>query len=279
SLSEAEFAVESPKGQHGEILVTDEGEVRAQFVSDLQRQMALFASDDGWTPGMLVHWLDTNIPHLDISKEETGVFLTRAVQILIDHHGIPLKRLVHDKYRLLKALTAKIDAHRQTARTRAFQRFFLPECKTPLVVTPEACFTFTPGQYPFSRRYAGRFKFRKHFFEDVGDLNAEGEEFECAQFIDQLPAVDVWVRNLERRSTSFWLQTATDKFYPDFVCRLKDGRFLVVEYKGGHLMDTADTREKRMLGELWEARSNGACLFAMPTEKDFESIRRKIAPN
>jgi hypothetical protein len=24
-------------------------------------------------------------------------------------------------------------------------------------------------------------------------------------------------------------------FYPDFVCKLKDGRILVVEYKGGHL--------------------------------------------
>jgi len=30
---------------------------------------------------------------------------------------------------------------------------------------------------------------------------------------------------------SFWLQTSTDKFYPDFVCKLKDGRVVVVEYK------------------------------------------------
>jgi len=31
---------------------------------------------------------------------------------------------------------------------------------------------------------------------------------------------------------SFWLQTSTDRFYPDFVCKLRDGRILGVEYKG-----------------------------------------------
>lgn len=276
-LNEAEFAAESPKGQHGEISVTDAGKVQAQFVSELQQQMALFASDDNWTPGMLAHWLDMNIPHPDIPKEETGVFLTRAVQTLIEQRGIAFKTLVHDKYRLRAALAAKIDTYRRAARTQAFQTFLLPECETPLVVSPEVCFVFEPGAYPFSRRYQGRYKFKKHYYEDVGDLNAEGEEFECAQFIDQLKEVEVWVRNLERRqSTSFWLQTSTDKFYPDFVCKLKDGRFLVVEYKGGHLEDTADTKEKRALGELWEARSNGTCLFVMPSNRNFEAIRQKI---
>ncbi|MCU0781959.1 MAG: hypothetical protein MUF04_12775 [Akkermansiaceae bacterium] len=32
--------------------------------------------------------------------------------------------------------------------------------------------------------------------------------------------VRYWVRNLARRSTSFRLQTATDWFYPDFLCLL-----------------------------------------------------------
>lgn len=276
-LTEAEFASEGTKGQQGDIVVTDDGEVRAEFVSSLQRQMALFASDDGWTVGTLVHWLDASIPHTDIPPTETGVFLTSAVQALTDQRGIPLQRLAHDKFRLREALAGKIDEHRQAAHRRAFQALLLPECETPLVVTPQVCFTFKPGEYPFGRRYQGRFRFRKHFHEEVGDLNSEGEEFACAQFIDQLDEVDVWVRNLAQRpSTSFWLQTATDKFYPDFVCKLKDGRFLVVEYKGGHIEDTADSREKRALGELWEARSSGTCLFVMPTGKNFEAIRQKI---
>lgn len=84
------------------------------------------------------------------------------------------------------------------------------------------------------------------------------------------------MRNPVRRpGQSFWLQTSTDKFYPDFVCKLKDGRILVVEYKGGHLWND-ESKEKKALGELWAMRSGGACLFVMPTDEDYEAIQRVI---
>ena len=63
------------------------------------------------------------------------------------------------------------------------------------------------------------------------------EEAECAVFIDGLDEVEYWVKNLERSDYSFWLQTCSDKFYPDFVVRLKDGRILVVEYKGAPFVE------------------------------------------
>ena len=103
------------------------------------------------------------------------------------------------------------------------------------------------------------------------------EEFKCAQFLDsKLPGVRFWVRNLSRRATSFRLQTSTDWFYPDFVCQLEDGRILVVEYKGGHLLDAPDAQEKRDIGNIWAARSNGRCLFVMPTDCRFDEIVQKI---
>lgn len=108
-------------------------------------------------------------------------------------------------------------------------------------------------------------------------MESQGEEFECAQFIDQLEEVELWVRNPVRRpGHSLWLQTSTDKFYPDFVCELKDGRVLVVEYKGVHLWNE-DSKEKKALGELWAERSGGSCLFAMPTDKDYTLIKRIIS--
>jgi type III restriction enzyme len=84
---------------------------------------------------------------------------------------------------------------------------------------------------PIVTQRAGRVSvpgdFRKHYHRQVGELGDKGEEFECALFIDQLPGVETWVRNLERQpERSFWLPTATDRFYPDFVCKLKDGRIL-----------------------------------------------------
>jgi type III restriction enzyme len=90
--------------------------------------------------------------------------------------------------------------------------------------------------------------------------------------------VETWIRNLSRKATSFRLQTSTDYFYPDFVCKLKDGRILAVEYKGGHLFDGIDSEEKRAVGAVWESRSGGRCLFAMPTDGDFSTIAKKIEP-
>ncbi len=70
-----------------------------------------------------------------------------------------------------------------------------------------------------------------------------GEEAECALWLDRHPAIEFWVRNIERRPESFSLQTHSDKFYPDFVCKLRDGRILVVEYKSELLWSTDDSRE------------------------------------
>ena len=84
--------------------------------------------------------------------------------------------------------------------------------------------------------------------------------------LDSLDEVQFWVRNLERQpERSFWLPTSTDRFYPDFVARLADGRLFVVEYKGAHLYDTPDSREKRDIGAVWAAASGGRCVFLMAT--------------
>jgi len=89
------------------------------------------------------------------------------------------------------------------------------------------------------------------------------EEFLCAQVTDQLPDVEFWIRNVERRSDSFSLPTTLGRFYPDFVALLRDGTRLVVEYKGQHLLNNPDTKEKQDIGELWAKESNG--VFVMPS--------------
>ena len=42
----------------------------------------------------------------------------------------------------------------------------------------------------------------------------------------------------------------------------------MVEYKGEHIADSADTREKRNLGALWEEKSGGKGLFLMAEIRD-----------
>ena len=277
-LSEEEYSAKRPDAQSGKIDITENGKVTYDFVSRVQSQMELFASDANWSVASLVYWLDRNIPHMDISPEDTGIFLTMLVQSLIEQRGMSLEQLVLDKYRIKKVAEKKIDQHRQDTRHKVYQSLLFGE-KTEVAVNADICFSFAadPRKYVYSKAYRGRYEFKKHYYPEIGDIEAQGEEFECAQFIDQLDEVEFWVRNpVKRPGHSFWLQTSTDKFYPDFVCKLKDGRLLVVEYKGGHLMNE-DSKEKNALGELWAARSGGACLFVMPTNKDYAAVQRVIA--
>lgn len=277
-LSEEEYSAKRPDAQSGEIDITENGKVAARFVSKLQSQMDLFASDINWSVASLVHWLDRNIPHIDIPPEDTGIFLTRLVHTLIEQRGMSLEQLVFDKYRLKRVAEKKINQYRQDTRHMVYQSLLFGE-KAEVTVTPDICFSFAddPRKYVYSKTYRGRYEFKKHYYPEIGDLEAQGEEFECAQSIDQLEEVEFWVRNPVRRpGHSFWLQTSTDKFYPDFVCMLKDGRVLVVEYKGGYLWNE-DSKEKKALGELWAERSGGACLFVMPTDKDYAAVQRVIS--
>ena len=58
-------------------------------------------------------------------------------------------------------------------------------------------------------------------------------------------------------------QTSTDKFHPDSVVKLTNGKILLIEYKGTNLATTDDTKEKERLGKLWQDRSEGHCFFEM----------------
>jgi len=49
-----------------------------------------------------------------------------------------------------------------------------------------------------------------------------------------------------------------------------------VEYKGERDWTNDDSKEKRTLGELWEKRSSGSCLFVMPKGKDLAAIKVKV---
>jgi type III restriction enzyme len=103
----------------------------------------------------------------------------------------------------------------------------------------------------------------------VGELESTGEECDCAEALDAQSGLKTWVRNLALQpESSFWLQTSTDRFYPDFVAETLDGRLLVVEYKGKDYASNDDSKEKKILGEVWAKGSGGRALFLMALKKD-----------
>jgi type III restriction enzyme len=201
-------------------------------------------------------------------------------------HGITdVAILALDRFRLRDEVESLIEFHRRAEHRVAFQNWLLPE--VALTVSRERGLDFSKRLYEPSWQYDGSFVFKKHYYGpkpgELRERKADGaltEEFQCAQFLDGLEEVDYWVRNLSRKPSSFRLQTSTDYFYPDFVCRLKDGRILVVEFKGGDKdkgwYASPDSEEKRLIGAIWEKRSGGRCMFIMPEGKDFDAIRERV---
>ena len=134
---------------------------------------------------------------------------------------------------------------------------------------------FDETTYAYNQPYSGSTKFNKHYTPLIGDLKPQGEEFECAVYLDRHDDVQYWIRNVESKKTSFWLQLPSRKFYPDFLALLNDGRILVVEYKGGDRYEQSEP--KRRIGDIWAEASDGQCLFCMPTERDFSVIDKQIS--
>ena len=275
-LTESEFALRETARTFE--IDLDGKSISYQFAAE-DEQLTLNANVEGWTPQVLVLWLDRQTRQADIGQGELLRWLSELVGHLIDDRNIHIAALMRCKFILARKIRSKITAIRQQERKSVYQQYmFTPEAR--IEVSFDSAFRFRDGMYRDERRYRGRWKSQKHYLEHVPAFDGapDGEEFQCAQALDSLEEVRFWLRNVARHPGSFWLPTATDKFYPDFVAQLEDDRLLVAEYKGARDINSGDTREKRTIGELWERRSDGKGLFiVVEKSKDGKNMRAQLA--
>ena len=264
--------------RYGQLSVDDQGKLRVEFLQSLEQELKLITSVENWTEAQLVSWIDRSIPHPDIAPDDALLFIGKVVEHLQSSRSISLASLVRERHSLSRAVAELFKSCREAAHALAFQEVLFEEKEGRILVSGEEVFRFDPDRYPCNSVCPKSSYFQKHYYPQVGDLKGEGEEFECAAFIDAMDEVEFWVRNLERKPGAFWLPTSTDRFFPDFVARLKDGRLLVVEYKGGDRWSNDDSKEKRRIGELWAEKSDGRCLFVMPNGNDLGAIRKQLKP-
>jgi len=270
-LPEAEFKRSGQSADGGKFAVSEKGRIEFEYFEKIEMEIGLFEGYKEWSQVELVSWLDKNILDVTILPDDKAAFLNKAVSYLLGDRKIILSELAHSKFRLRAALENLVKKNKAEAMRKNHQMLLSNDDN--FSVNLDNAIAFQEGKYAYNWPYTGFVKLTKHFFPEIGDLKAEGEEFDCALFLSKLDEVKYWVRNIERKIYSFSLQTATDRFYPDFLCQLKDGRTLVVEYKGENIWDTPDSKEKRQIGELWAKRSNGKCLFVMPKGKDWSAIK------
>ncbi|WP_396269755.1 DEAD/DEAH box helicase [Ideonella sp.] len=249
-------------------------------------QIPLYEMSDEASQQGLVRWLDVELRRPFVSQLDLQAYLVKMVHYLVHERGISLTALVRAKFQLAQALDREIERLRQLAASQGFQARLFEMTVTSGDDLAHRGFRFEPGRYPARHCYQGSYEFQKHFYPQIHDLREKTpagkttEEFRCAQVLDAHPSVKHWVRNIEQSPQfSFWLPTATDYFYPDFVAELIDGRILAVEYKGEPYKSNDDSREKRQVGDQWERASNGRCLFLMAVDTDDlgRDVARQIA--
>ena len=231
---------------------------------------------DVWTTANLVYWLDHNLQQIDIPHTQMLFWLRDVVEYLTCARKISLANLMIAKYVLLNKLSAKITLARKSARAKSFELF---ERESRKELDFNKGFEFKKGMYTDVLYYQGNYKFAKHFLDNVPAFDGaeNGEEFLCAQSLDAEANARYWIRNVARKSSSFWLPTSTYRFYPDFIAKLNDDRILALEYKGSHISDTEDTKEKSFIGEVWEKLSKGTCLFLLGVkDKNGKTISEQI---
>ena len=235
---------------------------RVTYGLSKEPQMSLNAVPTAATENDLVQTLAQQARSIYVGANAMNAYVSRLVAHLIHERGYSLTGLVRAQFQLSQAIIQRIDAVQAKASAAGFQQLLFGTDKFELAASPDWTFEFRAGAYPARNPYAGGWRFDKHFFPSIADLKADGEEFLCAKSIDAHPAVRHWVRNLSQvPQFAFWLPTATDNFYPDFVAELIDGRVAVIEYKGESYATNDDSREKRLVGERW-AQTTGH-LFAM----------------
>lgn len=271
ALTESEFSKDVEAMRRARLSISQLEKVECNVYDRLDSQLALFGHEQGWTAVDLVGWLERNltVPYADVGQ--IAAWLNAAVTSLMETRRFELDELAYRKFRLRGALERKLVAGLTLAKQKVFDGLFAEPNSFSL--REEHAITFELGRYGYDVPYTGLLPLKRHFFPVIGNLKGSGEEFNCAEYIaNQLEGVDWWVRNVEKKPHSFWLQTASDKFYPDFIIKMQNGLTLVVEYKGGHIADGRDSNEKNRIGQLWAKRSNGKFRFVWVEKEQWNQI-------
>jgi type III restriction enzyme len=253
---------------------TEKDRIQQRFLAETDRQQRLLETSAAWPASKLIVAIARSFPHPGLTDAEIDIWLQRVLAEQ-EKRGVTLEQLTAHRHRLFKAVAVRVGELEKQSRKAVYETLLFGEGAGAVHVSLASAFTFDPSKYPVGERYHG-LELPRHYYREIGGMN--GEEIECARLIAHDERVETWVRNLEREpKLSFWIQTSTDKFYPDFLVKLKNGKFLAVEYKGHDRASNDDTKEKERLGKLWEERSAGQCFFEMVKGPgDFARIQTAI---
>lgn len=253
-------------------------QIRLRFVEQLQAEIALAVDDREWPLPQLVRWLDRQLQPAkgsDVTQSSAQAFIRAGLDALLTAGGHSIGDLRRWRFRLVEAFSQTIESLRDERETQAFEGALFGRSVTFEPTPPDLSHVFDPDRYYPTKPYAGRAEFQRHIVPSpIHEMN--DDEVKCALALDLSNQVDCWVRNIERLPSSFHLQIARGRFFPDFVARRTDGVILVIEHKGGQIDGSIRdrTEEKQMVGERWAAVTGNR--FVMSRDGDVTPIQQAL---
>jgi len=235
-----------------------------KFVRETAGKLELIYHHKDFTKDDLLGWFQRKIQRSFISMKEMSDYLEIIIDNLLKKYQ--LSQLSVYRYVLQDAIEVKINQIINDFTTQKFDELV----KNKLITADGEVFIF-PDVIEISNICSDDFD--KHLYEKAEKMNKE--EIELAYKINGLSNIFWWFRNPENRG--FYLQGwLKNKFYPDFIIKTKKGNYLLVEYKGEHLLGGEDTAYKEALGRKWEELSNGKYYFELVDKKNMDEVINRI---
>ena len=285
SIPDEEFSVGLNLGHQATLdFQDDRGGVRIRGIREvIVRQLSFVAEKDDWSKVELVRWLDAEVHRggtlIGLPKPECDAWLSRVLDYLLTKRGADLRILVRKRHRLADVARGRILDHGRRQVLVAANMLFAKQGDHRVETSIEMPRILREEDYCPHRQYrGGPYSYAKHAFDLIGGMDS-GEEANCAERIDIHPNVERWLRNLDQESAGgLSLPKSPGRFFPDFIVELRDGRVGLVEYKGRHLATNEEEQHKKDIGELWEARSAGTCVFVWVVDRDWAELKKRLAP-
>ncbi len=263
-LKDRDIEIDFQSADDSRIVKIDIGK-EGELTRDAAGKLSLIYRFKDFTEDDLLSWFRIKIQRGFIAIEEMNFYLRKAVDKLLTRHN--LSELSVHRYQIKEAIEKKINEIIDKLTEKKFgelvgkqslvsrgEGFILGDSINLLQVSPD--------------------NFDKHLYEKVGKMNKE--ELDFAGRLNALENIYWWFRNPE--IGGFYIQGwKKQKFYPDFIAKTKNGNYIVIEYKGEHLVGSEDSDYKESIGKAWEKLSGKEYYFKWVKQNNINNVIGEIS--
>jgi len=235
-----------------------------ELVRDAAGKLGLVYHFKDFTADDLLSWFRVKIQRGFIAIKEMNSYLKKVIDKLFARHS--LNALSAHRYQIKEAIENKIDKIVDKLTEKKFREL----AEKQFLTSYGQVFIFGDS---INLLQVSQDNFDKHLYEKAGKMNKE--ELDFAGKLNSLENIYWWFRNPE--INGFYLQGwKKQKFYPDFIAKTKDGNYIVLEYKGEHLIGSEGSDYKEAIGKVWEKISGKGYYFKWAEKNNIDSIIGEI---